>query len=135
MESMIDEVDGWQLPTSVLATIHLYYLTVGILSHRTRGTKELPQRETSHVRQRLLAIEVTRLMEDPDAPALLPLPLIPYALSLALSVAYQFLRQSQMAHQQAQARRDFRSCVHVLQTLRRTWSSADVMTKLASEYS
>jgi len=133
LEELLDSVHGWDLPGSMLATIHVFYLTVGILSHRTRGVKELPQTKGSQIRQRLNAIEIIRLMSDSKAPTLHPFPLLPYAISLALSVSYQFLRQSQMMHQQIDARRDFRTCVCVLQNLRRTWSSADVMTTLAKK--
>ena len=133
LEEFIDDVGGWNLSQSILATIHLYYLTVGVLSHRTRGVKELPQEKGSHVRQRLNAIEIIRLMSDTKGPTLHPLPLLPYAVSLALSVSYQFLRQAQMMHQQIDARRDFRSCVCILQNLRRTWSTADLMTTLGKK--
>ena len=133
LEEMIDQVGGWKLPASLLATIHLFYLTVGILSHRTRGIKELISVQHSHVRQRLLTIEVIRLMYAPKSQTLHPLPLLPYAISVALSVSYHHLRQSQFEHQQADARNDFRVACKVLQELRKTWSSADVMATLAKK--
>ncbi|KAK3698386.1 hypothetical protein LTR37_016956 [Vermiconidia calcicola] len=132
-EVIIDEVGGWELSSSLLATIHLFYLTVGILSHRKRGVKELPSGYSSQIRQRLFAIEIIRLQNAPKSVTLHPLPVLPYSVSLALSVSYQHLRQSQMEHQQADARQDFRACVKILQNLRRTWSSADVMTTLAKK--
>lgn len=131
LEEIIDEVDGWYLPASVLGTIHLYFLCVGILSHRTRGVREIACSKHSHIRQRLFAIEIVRLMNAPKSPTLHPLPILPYAISLALSVSYQHLRQSQLEHQQADARQDFRICCKILQNLRRTWCSADVIATLA----
>lgn len=133
LEELIDEVGGWQLPASLLATIHLFYLTVGILSHRTRGIRELICVRHSHIRQRLFAIEVIRLMNAPKSQTLHPLPLLPYAISVALSVSYHHLRQSQFEHQQADARHDFRTACKILQGLRRTWCSADVMATLAKK--
>ncbi|KAK5163635.1 uncharacterized protein LTR77_010584 [Saxophila tyrrhenica] len=133
LEELLDSVHGWDLSPSILATLHLFYLTVGILSHRTRGVRELPQAKGGNLRQRLNAIEIIRMMSDPSAPALHPFPLLPYSVSLALSVSYQFLRQAQLSHQQTDAHRDFRTCVSILQSLRRTWSSADVMTTLAKK--
>ena len=133
LEGIIDEVGGWQLPASLLATIHLFFLIVGILSHRERGVKELSCGKNSHIRQRLFAIEIVRLMDAPKATTLHPLPILPYAISLALSVSYQHLRQSQLEHQQADARQDFRVCCRILQNLRRTWCSADVMATLAKK--
>ena len=133
LEEIIDEVHGWQLTASALATIHLFYLTVGVLSHRSRGVKELICGKHSHLRQRLFAIEIVRLLNAPKSPTLHPLPVLPYAISLALSVSYQHLRQSQFEHQQADARKDFRTCCRILQNFRRTWSSADVMATLAKK--
>lgn len=133
LEEIIDEVGGWHLSSSILATIHLFYLSVGILSHRTRGFKEIPRGISSSVRQRLCAIEIVRLMDAPYSPTLHPLPVLPYAISLALSVSYQHLRQSQLEHQQADARQDFRTCCKILQNLRHKWCSADVMAMLAKK--
>lgn len=133
LEAMIDAVGGWHLPASLLATIHLFYLTVGLLSHRTRGIRELPEGTASYIRQRLFAIEILRLMNAPKSTTLHPLPILPYAISLAMSVSYQHLRQSQLEHQQADARQDFRTCCRILQNLRRTWCSADVMAGLAKK--
>ena len=134
LEEIIDEVQGWELSVSALATIHLFYLAVGILSHRARGVKgHLPSGKSSYLRQRLFAIEIGRLLNAPESPSLYPLPILPYAISLALSVSYQHLRQSQLEHQQADARNDFRTCCRILQNLRRTWSSADVMATLAKK--
>lgn len=63
------------------------------------------------------------------------MPVLPYAISLALSVSYQHLRQSQLQHQQEDAREDFKACCQVLQKLRRTWSSADVIATIAKKVS
>ena len=133
LEGMIDEVGGWDLPAPCLATLHLFYLTVGLLSHRTRGIRELPEGTASYIRQRLFAIEILRLMNAPKSSTLHPLPILPYAISLAMSVSYQHLRQSQLEHQQADARQDFRTCCKILHNLRRTWCSADVMAGLAKK--
>ena len=133
LEGIIDEVGGWHLSASLLATIHLFHLTVGILSHRTRGVKELACGKNSHIRQRLFAIEIVRLLNAPRSSTLHPMPILPYSISLALSVSYQHLRQSQLEHQQADARQDFRTCCRILQNLRRTWCSADVMATLAKK--
>lgn len=131
LEEILDEVGAWQESSSSLATIHLYYLATAILSHRSRGIKQIPRGTPSSIRQRLCAIETIRLMESEHCRDLNALPLIPYAISLALSVSYQHLRQSQMHHQQEDARLDFRRCAKLLQALRRTWSAADTMAALA----
>ncbi|KAK5109259.1 hypothetical protein LTR62_007241 [Meristemomyces frigidus] len=132
LEEILDEVGGWELAPSLHMTIHLYYLTIAVLSHRSRGVKQVPRSTASNVRQRLCASEIVRLMESNHAGCgMHALPFIPYSVSLALSVSYQHLRQSQFQHQQFDAAADFRRCAKILQGLRRTWSSVDTMAALA----
>lgn len=131
-EEIIDELQGWTLPPTILATLHIAYLVTAILSHRSKGIRDVQSATTpSYVRQSLAAIQVTRLMRPERLGTLHALPLLPYAISLALSVFYQRLRQDQLRHQQEDARIDFESCCTTLHELRRTWSSADAMAILA----
>jgi len=130
LEEIFDECGAWGLPESMRATIHLFYLAVAVLSHRSRGVKQIPRGTHSSIRQRLCAIEIVRLLESDHSRELHQLSIIPYAASLALSVSYSHLRQSHLRHQQEDARKDFRSCCRILQSLRRTWSSADTMATL-----
>lgn len=129
-EEVVDEAQAWELPQSVLATAHLYFLTVNVLCHRSRSIRQMPRGTPSSIRQRLCAIEIIRLFESEHCRDLHALPVIPYAVALALSVSYQHFRQSQLQHQQEDAKRDFRRCCDILQSLRNTWSSADSMATL-----
>jgi hypothetical protein len=134
LEEILDEVDGWKLSPTIHMTLHLYYLVVAVLSHRSRGVKQIPRGNNSSIRQRLCASEIVRVMDSDHAGCgLHALPFITYAVSLALSVAYQHLRQSQFIHQQEDACAEFRRCAKILQKLRRTWSSADTMAALAKK--
>jgi hypothetical protein len=132
-EDAINEGRGWNLPRDQVATLHLFYLLIGVLTHRSRGIRHIQRSSPSYVRQSLNTIELSRLMGSQLFPSLLPLPLLPYAISLALSVSYQHLRQSQLQHQQEDAREDFRTCYQILNKLRRTWSSADVIASIAKK--
>jgi len=135
LEEMIDEAGGWGLSAPVLATLHLFYLSVCVLSHRTRGFKEIRRSISSNIRQRLCAIEIIRLLDSEDSSAIHPLPILPYAVSLALAVSYQVLRQSHLDHQQFDAREDFQTCCRLLREMRSTWCSADVMAMLGQRVS
>ena len=95
--------------------------------------KQIPRGTSSVIRQRLAAVEVVRFMGGLRLETLHPLPFVPYAIGLALSVSYQHLRQSQVEHQQTDALQDFGVCCRVLQRIRRIWSSADVMATLAKK--
>ncbi|RMX81621.1 hypothetical protein D0869_06680 [Hortaea werneckii] len=133
LESIFDASQAWELSQSEQATLHLFYLCTAVLSHRSRGIKQISRGTHSSIRQRLCASEVLRLMESSYGLELNGLPFVPYSVSLALSVAYQHLRQSQFKHQQEDARAMVRQCTKILHALRRTWSSADAMATLAQK--
>ncbi|RMZ27113.1 hypothetical protein D0859_08819 [Hortaea werneckii] len=133
LESIFDASQAWELSQSEQATLHLFYLCTAVLSHRSRGIKQISRGTHSAIRQRLCASEVLRLMESSYGLELNGLPFVPYSVSLALSVAYQHLRQSQFKHQQEDARAMVRQCTKILHALRRTWSSADAMATLAQK--
>lgn len=134
IEEIYDEVHGWDLPPSLHATLHIYYLAVAVLSHRSRSPKQIPRGTNSAIRQRLCASEIIKLMESPThSQDLHALPFIPYAVSVALSVSYQNLRAYQFAFQQEDACAEFKKCTQLLSRLRRTWSSADTMAALAGK--
>ncbi|KAM3423838.1 hypothetical protein BST61_g1236 [Cercospora zeina] len=132
-EDALDESKAHHLDRPTMATLHLYYLLVAVLSHRSRGVKYVRRSTSSYVRQSLAAIEINRLMSSHLLQALLPLPILSYAISLAMSVSYQHLRQSRLQHQQEDARHDFKACCQILQKLRRTWSAADVIATIAKK--
>jgi len=133
LEEILDNAHAWDLPQSIHATLHLFYLSTAVLSHRSRGIKQISRGTHSSIRQRLCAGEIISLLESSYGQQLHGVPFVPYSVSLALSVAYQHLRQSQFQHQQEDAHQMVRQCTKILQSLRRTWSSADTMAALAKK--
>ncbi|KAL3440164.1 hypothetical protein BJX65DRAFT_316928 [Aspergillus insuetus] len=135
-EQIIDEMHAWQLLSSTIATLHIFYLTTAILAHRLKTITTLPSPTPSRLRQQLSAIQVIRYMRDPTRlKTLRPLPVVVYATSLALSVSYQQLRYSRLPSDQEDAREDFNAACGILQELRCTWASADAMALLAQRIS
>jgi hypothetical protein len=133
-EEIIDDLNGWVLSPTLLATLHIAYLVTAILSHRSKGVRDVQSLTTpSYIRQTLAAIQVTRMMRPDRLATLHALPMLPYAISLALSVSYQRLRQDQLRHQQEDAREDFEACCTILHQLRQTFSSSDAMATLAQK--
>lgn len=133
-EEIIDDLNGWTLSPALLATLHLAYLVTAILSHRSKGVKDVQSLTTpSYVRQSIAAIQITRMMRPERLATLHALPILPYAISLALSVSYQRLRQDQLRHLQEDARMDFEACCVILHDLRQTYSSSDAMATLAQK--
>lgn len=147
-EAIVDGYSGWNMPPSMLgmlpiswqvhtltmiqATLELLYLLIAILSHRSRSLKDRPLPTASYSRQSLSALQIISYTAADNRKDLHPIPLVPYAISLALSVVYRRLRQSKLSHQQESAERDFRACCKTLRTMGRWWWSADVMAALAS---
>jgi hypothetical protein len=112
-------------------TLHLFYFIVAMLSSRSKSISEAHYSTPSYTRQSLAEMHTIALMCGDNKPDLHPLPLVPYGISLALSVAYKSMRRSQLPHQQAQAKLDFQRCCKTLESLKDTWWSADIMTVLA----
>ena len=96
-EDAVDHARAWNLPQPMLLTLHLYYLLLAVLSHRSRGVKFMPRASPSYVRQSLCALELNRLMTSKHFSALSPLPILPYAISLALIFATIFLTSCALA--------------------------------------
>lgn len=132
-EEVVDRLYGSQLSSSLLATLHVAYLAVAILSHRSKGIKDYQSSTSSHVRQSLAVIKVVRLMDSERLNTLHPLHILPYTASLTMAVVYKQLRQVRFDHQREDARSDFEACCRILKNLRRTWKSVDVMAALAQK--
>ncbi|KAE8141267.1 hypothetical protein BDV38DRAFT_296798 [Aspergillus pseudotamarii] len=135
-EQVMDEMHAWQLSSSTIATLHIFYLATAILAHRLKTITTLPSPTPARLRQQLSAIQVIRYMQDSDRlDALHPFPVVVYAASLALSVSYQQLRYSRLPGEQEDARHDFNTGCDILQELRLKWVSADAMASLAHRIS
>ncbi|GAB7365372.1 hypothetical protein MBLNU230_g6450t1 [Neophaeotheca triangularis] len=131
-EELVDQANAWHLSAPTLSTLHIYYLSVAMISSRRRNVNNTPINSPSYERQNLSTMELIRLIEyGPGLENLLPIPVICYGISLALSVSYQHVRQDKLPHRKAGARRDFETCARYLQTLRRTWANADLTATLA----
>lgn len=99
-------------------------------SHKSLSINEPVRSTSSYVRQCLSAVRVISIlsMECPDS--LPPLPIVPYALSLAMSVAYRQFRQSKLQAHRNRAKEDLKTCCTLLNKLRSAWWSAGAMEDL-----
>lgn len=75
------------------------------------------------------AVRVLSLITGGQHARLPPLPLVPYALSMATTVVYRALRDKQ--RDAATARRDLARCCEALDGLARLWTSVAAVAKLA----
>ncbi|KAJ9649482.1 hypothetical protein H2199_000257 [Coniosporium tulheliwenetii] len=92
-----------------------------------------PVRSTpSYIRQSLSAVRVISILSSESPEYLPPLPIIPYALSLAMSVAYRQFRQSKLQVHKNRAKEDLNTCCVLLNRLRTAWWSAGAMADLGT---
>lgn len=95
-----------------------------MLSCRYSGPACPPYQRRLESADRVLAI-----MTDADRPDPLPLPLIPYAVSISTCVIYRALRDG--ARESVTAYRDLEVCCDVLESLSDRWTSTRGICKLA----
>lgn len=113
-----------------IATLELFYHSVAILSHRARSDRPSSNSTASYVRRNLSALEVVFIVEEYGKRDLVPLPIIPYALSLSLSVAFIQLRNSKQELHQKRASSTLEKCCTLLENQSAAWWSAGPMALL-----
>lgn len=103
--------------------LEVCYNIIGILSCRAGG----PQSRSYH-RRITSADRIQKLTTGGLKAHLPPLPLVPYAISLSLTVAYRGLRDSHSDPVKTQS--DLAARCDILESLHKTWWTADAMAKL-----
>ncbi|CAG8956785.1 hypothetical protein HYFRA_00011174 [Hymenoscyphus fraxineus] len=130
-QDIVLEFEAWSVDTTILLTLHLFYLAVAMLSSRSKPDYQSSPQTPSSLRQNYAASQVTTLICGTKNPDVLPLPVVPYGISLALSVAYRKVRKSCVKHLSAQGKLEFKTCQRTLEDFRETWWSADLMATLS----
>lgn len=111
------------IPETCQNFLELCYNVIGILACRLGG----PQTVSYH-RRITCANSIQRLTADDKHRQLPTLPLLPYAISLSLTVAYRGLRDG--SYEASKAEADLAARCALLETLNKTWWTADAMGKL-----
>lgn len=106
--------------------LELYYNAVAILACRAGDSSTISYQRRAKAALRIQAITTARDTEL----HLPPLPLVPYAVSLSLTVAYRLWRDSRSAIDQGNAQADLTTRCEVLEKLGARWTSAAAMAKL-----
>lgn len=103
--------------------LELCYNVIAILTCRAGGPST-----ASYARRITAADRIQQLMADGRHALIPPVPLVPYAVSLSLTVAYRGLRDQHVDPERAQA--DLTTRCETLEALSRSWWTADAMAKL-----
>lgn len=101
-------------------------------SHKSLSINDPVKSTPSYVRQSLSATRVISLLNAEPPELLPPLPLVPYALSLALSVVYRHFRSRRLKVHINRATDELKQCVVLLNRLRGAWWSAGTMADLGT---
>lgn len=154
-ESMIVRMGGEKLPPRILTTLEVFYHAVSVLSCRqplsdfqptAPPLAHLPQPHLN-ARRSLSADRIIEIVESclplssstttaaavaaaADSSSLCTLPFVPYAVALALSVAYRKMRYSKIPMYRLRGKNRFKDVVALLQRLGEVYTSARVNASL-----
>jgi hypothetical protein len=113
--------------------LELFYEAVAILNRRDQPSEDSDTPTMSYMRQNLAALRVQSLLASPDSDLLPPLRMVPYALSLSMSVSYRHLRHNQLSTSRTNAKREIEKCCILLDALEQKWWAASAMASLGRE--
>lgn len=132
LEAMIVNADALKVPSSLIATIETFYHAVIILSCRLPRPGTMSAASTlppaSANARRSLAAERIACAVPRDC--LSPVPFVPYAVSLALSVEYRKMRHSRLPMFRARAMNAFKRNCQMLRNFGDYFWSANVVAGL-----
>ncbi|KAJ4982960.1 hypothetical protein SVAN01_11560 [Stagonosporopsis vannaccii] len=132
-EDLAVECQATALPPHLLATIEVFYHAVAILScHPISDGSDHQVSSSRRTRQFWSAERATALVGHEFHDQLVPLPFIPYAVSLSLSVSYRELRRNRIPTHRARARNGMEVNCRILKELGRISGSAATMARTGS---
>lgn len=103
-----------------------------MVSHKSLSINDPVKSTPSYVRQSLSATRVIGLLNAEAPETLPPLPIVPYSLSVALSVVYRHFRSRRLKVHINRATDELKQCVTLLNRLRSSWWSAGTMADLGT---
>ncbi|KAK2772529.1 hypothetical protein FQN52_004908 [Onygenales sp. PD_12] len=132
-EDLLQSSGATSIGSPLLATIESLYHAVAMLSYRSQSLKEPAQSSISYLRQCLSATRVISLVGEEFHDQLCLLPIVPYAISLALRIYYRDLRLSKAPLFRARSRRQLLIACGILRDLGEFYSSALLLVQLAEQ--
>ncbi|KAL3469452.1 hypothetical protein BJX99DRAFT_251973 [Aspergillus californicus] len=116
-----------------LRVLELYYHAISILPARYRPFQRPGGSRPSYTRQGLAAVRIYSLVANECAHNLPPLPIIPYAVALAMGVAYHQIRSSKIITHVDRAKGSLEACCTLLEEIGVFWDSAEAMARLGKK--
>ncbi|KAM0330670.1 hypothetical protein ACHAQA_003622 [Verticillium albo-atrum] len=129
-EILVKEADAFEVGTALL---ELFHLAVVILQSRPRKIEESSERAPSSTLQSFSATSIVSIASEEFRASMTFWAVVPYAVSMATSIAYQNLRNSSIPYKRKRAYNIFHSSCDILDELSRAFLSARTMAKLAKD--
>ncbi|KAK6071959.1 fungal specific transcription factor [Seiridium cupressi] len=135
LEQLILDTDATMVPENLLATVEVFYHAVAILSCRfpQDGTKSALPSRANNSRRSLSADRITDIVRDEIRDRLSYMPIIPYAVSLSLSVMYRKMRYSQIPMFRERGLKAFDANTKLLRKLSEIFWCAKTMGGMAEQ--
>ncbi|KAH9905582.1 hypothetical protein F4778DRAFT_668673 [Xylariomycetidae sp. FL2044] len=134
-EQMILDAHAARIPNSCLASLEIFYHSVAILSSQSPAdgaSSALPTPATNS-RRSLAADRITSIVGNEFAGQLAYLPIIPFGVSLSLSVSYRKMRHSNIAMFRNRGKQAFCINTELLKSLDDTFWTAKTMVAMAEQ--
>lgn len=126
-EELIEMASAQNLSSSLLASLELFYLPAVILQDRSS------ENQSSSELQGFYATRIMAIASGEGISSLIYWPILPYAVTVAASVAYRSLRRSATAYSRRRAFTLFQDTCKILDDLGKTFLSARAMARLARD--
>ncbi|OTA90959.1 hypothetical protein M434DRAFT_359361 [Hypoxylon sp. CO27-5] len=134
-EQMILDAGAARVPSSCLASLEIFYHSVAILSSQSPSENRstaLPAPATNS-RRSLAADRITSIVGQEFLGQLSYLPIIPYGVSLSLSVSYRKMRHSNVPMFRSRGKQAFIANTTLLKSLDDTFWTAKTMVAMAEQ--
>ncbi|KAE8452197.1 hypothetical protein EG329_001664 [Mollisiaceae sp. DMI_Dod_QoI] len=120
---------------SALATIEILYHAVSILSCRSRAWEDPQRSSTAYLRQSLSTAVLSSTVSCEEVQKYPPtlFPFIPYAISLAMSIAYREMRHSTLISHRKRSRVQFQTLCDALSKLEGIFWSASATSDMGQK--
>ncbi|KAI0869105.1 hypothetical protein GGS24DRAFT_494024 [Hypoxylon argillaceum] len=134
-EQMILDAEALRMPSSCLASLEVFYHSVGILSTQSAGdiTSSALPNPANNSRRSLAADRITSIIGEEFAGQLSYMPFIPYGVSLSLSVSYRKMRHSKVPMFRNRGKQAFRKNILLLKSMDDMFWKSKTMVVMAEQ--
>ncbi|KAI1073579.1 hypothetical protein F5B20DRAFT_587117 [Whalleya microplaca] len=134
-EQMILDAGAARVPSSCLASLEIFYHSVAILSSQSPadGTSTSLPVPATNSRRSLAADRITSIVGNEFLGQLSYMPIIPYGVSLSLSVSYRKMRHSNVPMFRSRGKQAFRANASLLKSLDDTFWTVKTMVAMAEQ--